>query len=85
MRRIGPVIVVFMMCILAGVGSSYYRHLREQASQATVKPTLLPPNTRGGASDWEYTKSEGQKPVVYIRAKDMQEICLLYTSDAADE
>ncbi|HME05473.1 MAG TPA: LPS export ABC transporter periplasmic protein LptC [Bryobacteraceae bacterium] len=74
MRRVGPLIVVLMMCILGGVGSSYYRRLREQASHAASKPKQLPPNIRSVASDWEYTKTEGQTPIVYIRAKDMEEV-----------
>ena len=74
MRRVGPLILVLMFCILGGVGSSYYRRLQEHASHASAKPKQLPPNTRAAAADWEYTKTEGQKPVVYIRAKDMQEI-----------
>ncbi len=74
MRRVGPLIVVLMMCILGGVGSSYYHRLQEQASHAATKPKQLPPNIRSVASDWEYTKTEGQTPIVYIRAKDMEEV-----------
>ena len=74
MRRVGPLIVVLMICILGGVGSSYYRRLQEQASHGTAKPRPLAANTRAAASDWEYTKTEGQRPVVYIRAKDMEEV-----------
>lgn len=74
MRRVGPLFAVFIVFIIGGVGATYYARLKQQVIHAPAKPKALPPNTTASALDWTSTQTKDGKPIVSVRAKDMQEI-----------
>lgn len=74
MRRVGPLIVILIVFIIGGVGATYYARLKQQNSSAPPKPKSLTPGTTTSAQDWTYTQTKDQKPIVSVRAKDMEEV-----------
>jgi lipopolysaccharide export system protein LptA len=74
MRRFGPLIVVAILFILAGVGTSYYARLKQQLANSPAPPKKLPPGTDGAASDWIYEDTRDGKNRVSIKAKDFKQV-----------
>jgi lipopolysaccharide export system protein LptA len=74
MRRFGPLIVIAILFILAGVGTSYYARLKQQLKDAPAAPKKLPPGTDGAASDWVYEDTRDGKNRVSIKAKDFKQV-----------
>src|SRR5690242_1519640 len=74
MRRVGPLIVILIVFIIGGVGATYYARLKQQNSSAPPKPKSLSPGITTSAQDWTYTQTKDQKPIVSVRAKDMEEV-----------
>src|SRR5205807_9714348 len=48
--------------------------LNGQYAHTTAKTAALPDRTNAAAQDWTYTHTVQSKPVVFVRAKDFQEI-----------
>ena len=74
MRRFGPLLVVAILFILTGVGTTYYARLRQLAQNAPAKPQRLPPGTEGAAQDWMYTKYDGSKTIYTIKSKGFEQV-----------
>src|SRR5579872_216821 len=74
MRRFGPLIVVAILFILAGVGTTYYSRLKQQLANAPTPPKKLPVGTEGSASDWTYEDTRDGRNRVSIKAKDFKQI-----------
>src|SRR5258708_715951 len=74
MRRFGPLIVVAILFILAGVGTSYYARLKQQNANAPATPKKLPQGTEGAASDWTYEDTRDGRNRVSIKAKDFRQV-----------
>ena len=56
------------------MGSTIYSRLKEQNASSPNKPKALPDGVASTSQDWTYTEKNGDKPVVFVRAKDIQEI-----------
>src|SRR5258708_737339 len=74
MRRFGPLIVVAILFILAGVGTSYYARLKQQLANSPAPPKKLPPGTDGAANDWTYEDTRDGKNRVSIKAKSFKQV-----------
>jgi len=74
MRRFGPLIVLVILFILTGVGTTYYARLNQLASSAPAKPKRLPEGTEGSAQDWSYTKTQDGKKIYSITAKGFEQV-----------
>src|ERR1700730_13566696 len=74
MRRFGPLIVLTILFILAGVGAAYYIRLKQLAAAAPAKPKRLPEGTEGSAQDWSHTKTQDGKKIYSIAAKGFEQV-----------
>ncbi|MDQ6760956.1 MAG: LPS export ABC transporter periplasmic protein LptC [Acidobacteriota bacterium] len=74
MRWARPLLLIAILALLAGVGRTFYSRLNEQFAHAAKKPAPLPAGTASAAQDWTYTQTVNSKPVVFVRAKDYQEV-----------
>ncbi|HLJ50451.1 MAG TPA: LPS export ABC transporter periplasmic protein LptC [Bryobacteraceae bacterium] len=74
MRRFGPLTVLALLFILAGVGAAYYARLKVMRNTPVNRPARLPDQTLGTAQDWTYTKTQDGKPVFFIQAKQFEEV-----------
>jgi lipopolysaccharide export system protein LptA len=73
MRRTRWLLLVAIAAILGGVGATYQIRRRLLERQAPPKPAQLPLNLAASSQDWEWTKTEGGRPVVHIRAREVQQ------------
>jgi len=74
MRRSRFVLLVAIIGIVAAVGVSYFVQTNIQKRQAPAKPAPLPPNTNAAASGWSWTKTEGSRTIVEVRAEKLREV-----------
>ncbi len=74
MRLARPLFLLAILAILAGLGTTYYARLQQQARSALSKPTPLPPGTMGTAHAWTYTHTSNQKTIVTVHADDLREV-----------
>lgn len=74
MRRFPPLIALAILFILAAVASTYYARLRQMAATAPKPPRKLPVGTQGVAQDWHYTETHDGRKIVFVRAKDFQQV-----------
>ncbi len=78
MRWARPLLLIAILALLAGVGTTFYNRFKEQSAHAAKKPAPLPAGTASAAQDWTYTQTVNSKPVVFVRAKDYQEVAGKY-------
>src|SRR5438552_7589705 len=74
MRWTLPLLLIAILAIIGGIGATYYARLKDQNAHAAAKPPALPDRTASAAHDWTYTHTVKSKPVVFVRAKDFQEV-----------
>ncbi|HUA21828.1 MAG TPA: LptA/OstA family protein [Bryobacteraceae bacterium] len=74
MRRAAPLILLGLLAILAGVGTTYYARLKAQAGDRTAAPNKLAPNTTAVYHGWTYTHTSNEKTVITVHADDFQEV-----------
>src|SRR5258708_6498636 len=74
MRRFGPLIILAILFILAGVGATYYARLKQQFHNAPAPPKKLPEGTEGAASNWTYEDTRDGRNRVSIKAKDFKQV-----------
>ncbi|HEV2689898.1 MAG TPA: LPS export ABC transporter periplasmic protein LptC, partial [Bryobacteraceae bacterium] len=75
MRRVArPLILLAILVVLAGVGTTYYARLKMQAGNAPAKPKPLAPGTIATSHSWTYTHTTSDKTVITVHAEDLQEI-----------
>ncbi len=74
MRGARPLILLAILFILVGVGTTWYARFKAQATTAPAKPKALPPGTSAAAQGWTYTKMAKDKPVVSVFAKEFEEV-----------
>src|SRR5438874_12590007 len=74
MRWTRPLLLIAILAIIGGVGATYYGRLKDQNAHAAAKPPVLPDRTLSAAHDWTYTHTVKSKPVVFVRAKDLEEV-----------
>ncbi|MGI8743098.1 MAG: LPS export ABC transporter periplasmic protein LptC [Bryobacteraceae bacterium] len=84
MRWTRPLILILILAIIGSVGATYYRRLKAQNATAPAKPHPLPTGTASAAQDWTYTQTVNGKPMVFVRAKDMQEVQGKYQLDGVE-
>jgi lipopolysaccharide export system protein LptA len=70
-RWLLPLAILF---ILYEVGVTYLDRKRTQAAAAPSAPKPLEKDTEGRARDWVYLKTDGDRPVVEVRAKGFRQI-----------
>lgn len=73
MRRTRWLLLVAIAAILGGVGATYQIRRKILEQEAPRKPEQLPSDIAALSEEWEYTKTEGGRPVVTIRAKSVQQ------------
>ena len=73
MRRTRWLLLVAIAAILGGVGATYQIRRKLLEQQAPQRPKQLPSDIAALSEEWEYTKTEGGRPVVAIRAKSVQQ------------
>jgi lipopolysaccharide export system protein LptA len=73
MRRTRWLLLVAIAAILGGVGATYHIRKTLLEQQAPRKPEHLPSDIAALSEEWEYTKTEGGRPVVAIRARSVQQ------------
>ncbi|MBK5293795.1 MAG: LPS export ABC transporter periplasmic protein LptC [Acidobacteriia bacterium] len=74
MRRTRRVFLVAILAILCGVGATYYLRLRMERRKPVVVPKSMRANVQMAGQDWVYRKDDGQRPIVEVRAKDMERV-----------
>ena len=56
------------------MGTTIFSRLKEQNASAPPKPKALADGIVSTSQDWTYTEKNGNKPVVFVRAKDIREV-----------
>ncbi len=74
MRRFGPLIVLAILFLLAGVGATYYARLKVMRNTRVDRPVRLPNDTLSAAQDWTYTKTQDGKNAVFMKARQFEEV-----------
>jgi lipopolysaccharide export system protein LptA len=74
MRHARLLLLVAILAILGGLGTTYYARLKLRASTALAKPAELPPGTLGQTHSFTYTHTSNQKTVVTVKADDLREV-----------
>jgi len=74
MRRIAPLILLGLVAIIVGVGTTYYARLKQQAGNSTAQPKKLNPGTTTVFHGWTYTHTSNEKTVITVHADDFQEV-----------
>jgi len=74
MRHARLLLLVAILAILGGLGSTYYARLKLRASNSPAKPAELPPGTLGQTHSFTYTHTSNQKTVVTVKAEDLREV-----------
>lgn len=74
MRHARALLLLAIVFILWGLGTTYYNRLKQQAQSAPVKPKKLPLGTAATFHGWTYTHTSSQQTVVKVHADDFQEL-----------
>ena len=74
MRRTRVLFLLAIVLILGAVGSSYYIQKKAQFRQRPTLPEKLPQFVNTAQKDWVYFKGDGNRPIVEVRAREMQRI-----------
>ena len=72
MRRVRWLLLVAIVCLVAGVGSIFHRQQQAQSRREPPAPKALPENVSAAASDWRWSKNDGDRPIVEVRAKSFR-------------
>ena len=74
MRFVRWLLPVAILFIVYEVGVTYLERKRTQAAAAPAAPPPLEKDIEGRARDWVYLKTDGDRPVVEVRAKSFRQI-----------
>jgi lipopolysaccharide export system protein LptA len=74
LRNLRGLLLIAILAILAAVGYTYYRQHASQARQAAPTPKSLPLDTDAAATDWVWTKDEGSRRKVQVRARNFRQV-----------
>jgi len=74
MRRTRRLFLLAIVAILAGVGVSYHLQQKITAARPRIVPKALRANVQAAGQDWVYRKEEGGRPIVELRARDMERV-----------
>ncbi len=74
LRRTRVLLAAAIAVIVAAVAVAYVTQRAWLARQAPPKPKLLPENTKGAATGWVWSKSEGGRTKVEVRAQSFRHI-----------
>src|SRR5690242_8879392 len=74
MRPARALLLIAIVFILAAVGFTYREQKARVARDAPAAPKALPNNISSKADNWEWSKTEGSRTVVHVRAKTFQQI-----------
>jgi lipopolysaccharide export system protein LptA len=73
MRRTRWLVLVAILAIAAGVGTTYRRQQRKLVREAPQKPAELPLKLNASAADWQWSHTVEGRPVVQVRAKNLSQ------------
>ena len=73
MRRTRPLILLLIVLILGGVGSTYYIQKAQQARNAPPKPPTLPESVSARASDWTHSETRDGIPIYQVTAREFRQ------------
>lgn len=74
MRRTRPLLLLAIFAVLVVVGISYQLQKGLQQSQSPPIPKSLPPDTSAAAEQWTWSKSEGSRTVIEVRAGNFRQV-----------
>ena len=74
MRRFGPLLLVVIIAIIAGVAVVYRSSKARQEQSAPAIPKALPSETSAAARDWCYSQTQNHRTVAEICAKSFRQI-----------
>ena len=74
MRRFGPLLLVVIIAIIAGVGIVYRTLKARQEQSAPALPKALTSETSAAARDWCYSQTENHRTVAEICAKSFRQV-----------
>lgn len=74
MRRTRRLLLLVILLILAGVGITYHVQRGMQERSALPPPKSLPGHISAAADYWSWSHSEGDRPVVVVRARNFRQI-----------
>jgi lipopolysaccharide export system protein LptA len=70
MRRTRWVLLASILILVAAVAGIYRAQKDAQAKSAPAKPAALPDNVSASAQDWRWSKNDGERPIVEVRARN---------------
>ncbi len=73
MRRTRPLILLLIVLILGGVGSTYYIQKAQQARNAPPRPATLPESVSARASDWTHSETRDGIPIYQVTAREFRQ------------
>lgn len=74
MRRTRRLFLLAIVVIVGAVGASYYVQKGLQSRTTPPPPARLNPGVQAASRDWVYYKGDGDRPVVEVRARDMERV-----------
>lgn len=74
MRRTRRLFLLAIVVIVGAVGASYYVQKGLQSRSTPPAPPRLNRGVQAASRDWVYYKGDGDRPVVEIRARDMERV-----------
>ncbi len=73
-RRTRLLLLVLLAVVVGAVGVAYRRQRASLLSQAPPKPSLLPVDTSAAASSWVWSKADGDRTRVEVRAHSFRQV-----------
>lgn len=74
MRRTRRLFLLAIVVIVGAVGASYYVQKGLQSRTTPPAPARLNRGVQAASRDWVYYKGDGDRPVVEVRARDMERV-----------
>jgi lipopolysaccharide export system protein LptA len=73
MRRTRWVLLASILILVAAVAGIYRAQKDAQDKAAPVRPASLPDNVSVSAQDWRWSKNDGERPIVEVRARNFEQ------------
>ncbi len=73
MRRTRWVLLASILILVAAVAGIYRAQKDAQDKAAPAKPASLPDNVSVSAQDWRWSKNDGERPIVEVRARNFEQ------------
>src|ERR1700750_1803524 len=74
MRKTRRILLLALVLSAAAVALVYRDQRARQVRDAPAQPTALPQNIETASKDWVYYKGDGDRPVLEIRAREMEQV-----------